>query len=83
MKKAKAAASFPEMRAEYDFSKGVRGKYAHEYAKGTNIIVLDPDLVALFPDSKSVNETLRALARIAKARVLKPSHKRPPSAKAG
>lgn len=54
-----------EMLAEYDFSKGVRGKYAKRYAAGTNIVVLSPDVAPLFPDSQSVNEALRTLAKIA------------------
>jgi hypothetical protein len=53
------------MRKEYDFSKGVRGKYARRYSEGTNVVVLDPDLAKLFPDSKSVNDALRALASVA------------------
>jgi hypothetical protein len=53
------------MRPEYDFSGGVRGKYAAAYAEGTNLIVLDPELMAAFPDSKSVNDALRALLQIA------------------
>jgi hypothetical protein len=51
--------------AEYDFSKGTRGKYAKRFAAGSNIVVLAPDVVKLFPDSDSVNETLRAVAKIA------------------
>jgi hypothetical protein len=53
------------MRSEYDFSKGTRGKYAARYAKGSNIIVLDAELAKLFPDSKAVNDALRALADVA------------------
>ena len=53
-----------EMLDEYDFSKGVRGKYAQKYAEGTNIIKLDPDVAKVFPDSASVNQALRALAQI-------------------
>ncbi len=49
-----------EMRAEYDFTGGVRGKYAKRYAEGTNLILLDPDLAAEFPDSRSVSRALRA-----------------------
>jgi hypothetical protein len=49
-----------EMRPEYDFSDGVRGKYAKRYADGTNLILLDPDLAAEFPDSRSVIRALRA-----------------------
>ncbi len=59
------------MREEYDFSKGVRGKYAKRFATGSNIVVLDPDVARLFPDSKTVNDTLRTLARIAPPRKTK------------
>jgi hypothetical protein len=54
-----------DVRAEYDFSRGVRGKYAAEYAKGTNVILLDPELTGAFPNSKAVNDALRALLEIA------------------
>ena len=65
MKKAPAKRRSSEMKAEYDFSTGVRGKYASRYASGTNVVLLDPELVAAFPDSKSVNDALRALVSIA------------------
>jgi len=52
------------MRPEYDFSAGVRGKYASRYRKGHNLVLLDPDVAAAFPDSTSVNEALRALLEI-------------------
>ena len=51
-----------EMRPEYDFSKGVRGKYAARFAEGSNVVVLEPDVAARFHDSRAVNEALRALA---------------------
>jgi len=53
------------IRPEYDFSDGVRGKYAARFAEGSNVVVLDPDVADLFADSKSVNEALRSLAEIA------------------
>ena len=53
-----------DMREEYDFSKGVRGKYAERFSQGSNIIVLDSDVAKIFPDSESVNRALRALAEI-------------------
>jgi hypothetical protein len=53
-----------EMLDEYDFSSGERGKYAARYAEGTNIVVLSEDVAEIFPDSESVNEALRALAKI-------------------
>ena len=56
----------PEMLEEYDFSKGVRGKYAKRYAKGSNVVVIDPDVAKYFPDHDSVNEALRSLLPIVK-----------------
>ena len=50
-----------EMRAEYDFTNGIRGKYAARYRRGTNVVLLDPEIAAAFPDSKSVNDALRSL----------------------
>lgn len=54
----------PEMLEEYDFSGGVRGKYAARFAEGANVVVLDPDVAEVFPDSESVNQALLALAGI-------------------
>ena len=50
-----------EMRAEYDFSEGVRGKYAERYAQGTNVVVLDPDVAAEFKTAEDVNKALREI----------------------
>lgn len=47
------------MRDEYDFSGGVRGKYAQRYAAGSNVVVLEPDVAEKFRTSKAVNEALR------------------------
>lgn len=49
----------PDMLDEYDFSGGVRGKYAERYAVGTNVVMLDPDVAAAFPNERAVNEALR------------------------
>ena len=49
----------PDMLDEYDFSEGVRGKYAE-----TNLVRLDDDVAEMFPDAKSVNDALRALGKI-------------------
>lgn len=54
------------MRDEYDFTGAVRGKYAARVAQGTNIVKLDPDVAKVFPDSASVNEALRLLAKLAR-----------------
>ncbi|RMF86007.1 MAG: hypothetical protein D6736_16100 [Nitrospinota bacterium] len=64
MKKDSPDHQDPEMLDEYDFSAGVRGKYAERYAQGSNVVVLDPDVAKVFPDSESVNQALRALVEI-------------------
>ncbi|MCH9739998.1 MAG: hypothetical protein K0U38_04035 [Epsilonproteobacteria bacterium] len=53
-----------EMLEEYDFSNGVRGKYAKAYKEGVNIVKLDTDVMKFFPDAKSVNEALRTLIKL-------------------
>jgi len=60
---SKQSASSDEMRPEYDFSKGVRGKYAQRFREGTNVVVLDPDVAAEFKDSAAVNDALRRLLK--------------------
>ena len=45
------------MKDEYDFSKGVRGKYAKQYVEGTNVILLDPDVAKEFPTSLSSSKS--------------------------
>ena len=57
----KVESELDEMRAEYDFSKGVRGKYAKQYAEGTNVVILEPDIAIEFPTAESVNQALRSL----------------------
>jgi hypothetical protein len=57
-----------EMLPEYDFTGAVRGKYAQRYAEGTNLILLDPDVMDVFPDAAAVNCALRALAGIIRDR---------------
>lgn len=51
-------------RPEYDFRKGIRGKYARRYAEGTNLILLEPELAAEFPDSRAVSRALKAYLKI-------------------
>ena len=58
-----------EMLPEYDFSSGVRGKYAKQAAKGSNIVVLSPDVAAAFPNDEAVNNALRALLVVAQQNV--------------
>jgi hypothetical protein len=51
---------------EYDFSKGVTGKYSAKYEKGSNVVLIEPDVAKYFPDNKSVNEALRSITMIIK-----------------
>jgi hypothetical protein len=63
MKKVTKKRTELPMRSEYDFSKGVVGKYAARYAAGTNVVLLDRDLARIFPDSQAVNDALRRLVK--------------------
>ena len=69
----RAATKAPdELRPEYDFALmpgGVRGKYVARYHQGVNIVKLDDDVSAAFPDAKTVNKVLRSLIRIAHNKV--------------
>lgn len=56
----------PDMLEEYDFSKGIQGKYAKRYEEGTNVVVIESDIVKFFPDHDAVNQALRSLAEIIK-----------------
>ena len=60
-----------DMRREYDFSQGIRGKYAKRYAEGSNVVVLSPDIAKVFRTSESVNEALRTLVRVGSKRMRK------------
>ena len=51
-----------ELRAEYDFSEGQRGKYAARFKAGRRVVVLEPDVAAVFPTSEAVNAALRKVA---------------------
>jgi len=55
-----------ELRAEYDFSAGVRGKHHQQYKADSNVIFLDADVAQAFKDSESVNQALRLLLELAK-----------------
>jgi hypothetical protein len=55
-----------EMRDEYDFSGGVRGRFYQEYMKGSNVVLLDADVAEVFKDSETVNQALRTLITIAR-----------------
>jgi len=49
------------MKKEYDFSKGVRGKYAGRIEQGTNLVLLEPEVARYFPTAKAVNRALKGL----------------------
>lgn len=55
-----------DMLEEYDFSTGIQGKYSKRYDEGTNVVVIEPDVVKFFPDHDSVNQALRSLSEIIK-----------------
>lgn len=55
-----------DMLEEYDFSGGIQGKYSKRYSEGTNVVVIEPDIVKYFPDHDSVNQALRSLSEIIK-----------------
>jgi hypothetical protein len=63
MKKTSNKPARKPMRDEYDFSQGERGKYARRFAQGTNVVVLEPDVAKVFPNSKAVNISLRKIIR--------------------
>lgn len=70
MKKQPAAKQDDELRRQYDLSQlkgGVRGKYYRRATAGTNLVLIEPDLATLFPDSAAVNRALRLLADTAQA----------------
>ena len=71
MKKASNIKKKTGMLKEYDFSRGTRGKYAAQYAKGSNIVVLEDDVLDVFPNAKAARRALKALAKIIRSQ-LKP-----------
>ena len=71
MKKKSVVADRPnDMREEYDLSQlkgGVRGKYYRQAIAGMNLVLIEPDLMDVFPDGQAVNRALRVLAEAARA----------------
>ena len=75
MKKVESEMEEDDLRPEYDLSqlKGrVRGKYVERYRAGTNLVLLEPDVAAAFPDAKTVNEALRLLIKVAENQASNP-----------
>lgn len=64
MKKARKRKQTQDMLAEYDFPGAVRGKYYSRVTKGTNLVLLAPDVAKYFPDEDSLNDLLRAIIRV-------------------
>jgi len=64
------------MREEYDFSGAVRGVTAVRYTQGANVVVIDPEVLDVFPDALSVNEALRALAPVLRQRHRSKTHRK-------
>ncbi len=60
-----------EMKPEYDFSKGIRGKHYQAFRAGTNLVLLDADVARFFTDSESVNRALRMLIELASGEIHK------------
>ena len=69
MSQANKTAADKQMRAEYDIRGGARGKYYERYRQGTNVVVLEPDVAAIFPDAEAVNRALRLLIQLAQKQV--------------
>jgi hypothetical protein len=66
MKKAESQTD-DDLRPEYrreDLGKGVRGRYLSSYRKGSNLVLLNPDVAKAFPTAEAVNEALRGLLRL-------------------
>jgi hypothetical protein len=64
MKKAKREELRPEYRRG-ELGKGIRGKFLKSYQKGSNLVLISPDVAEVFPDEKAVNDALRGLIKIA------------------
>ena len=79
MKKASAKKNKDDLRPEYDLSQlkgGVRGKYYREATAGTNLVLIEPELASVFPDTESVNRALRLLADTAQSATAKKAVRR-------
>src|SRR6266850_6054268 len=78
MKKASAKKNNNELRPEYDLSQlkgGIRGKYYREATAGTNLVLIEPELATVFPDTESVNRALRLLADTAESAASSKGHR--------
>jgi hypothetical protein len=67
-KRRNGATDRDTLRPEYDFSRAARGVTAARYAAGANVVVIDSEVLDVFPDGPSVNEALKALAPVIRRR---------------
>ncbi|MGH9415601.1 MAG: hypothetical protein ACRD01_03145 [Terriglobales bacterium] len=70
MRKAPAKSKRDDLRVEYDLSQlrgGVRGKYYRQAVAGTNLMLIEPELLEVFPDAEAVNDALRLMVKSAAA----------------
>ena len=83
MKKASAKRMNDDLRPEYDLSQlrgGVRGKYYRQATAGTNLVLIEPELANVFPNTESVNRALRLLVDTAAAAApVSPRRRRAPN----
>ena len=70
MKKKNKQELEDDLRPEYDLKSllksGIRGKHAHRFREGTNIVLLEPDVASVFPNGEAVNEALRLVIQLRK-----------------
>jgi len=62
--------SYDDLRPEYDLASmkgGIRGKYYEQYRKGSNVVLLQPDVAEAFPSEDAVNEALRGILQTTRA----------------
>ncbi len=82
MKKGSAPKRVDDLQPEYDLSQlqgGVRGKYYERATARSNLVLIEPDLTELFPDSESVNRALRLMAEVAKGATARKRRRSPSS----
>ena len=62
-----------DLRAEYSrasLGRGVRGKYLKDYRRGTNLVLLTPEVARAFPSEKAVNDALSSLITVARRTII-------------
>lgn len=79
MRKVSTKSTKGDLRPEYDLAKlkgGVRGKYYQQAQVGTNLVLVEPELAKIFPDTASVNRALRVLRDVVGARAVRATRTR-------